>query len=330
MWTAVRGTSALRRVNSPMLRCRWRRSVTFTSSEKAASSRAATLRTGTYSVKGYDFVEGFHVLGPGAALSRLKATLSMYGLLGVTVISSIAYYLTTRTYELTTDPDPLPKSRFQKFPSDYAVLRNRWTGKRHVIALRDGDANDNDTREGKQHELEESAILKKRIRVNWLIHSVRLYLHVTDSIVVVDLDAECDPYHFALKRNRGSLTTSEVANHVGEPATARLLCRSRLRPIVIRNEYQKGTLPQYERTVDTVTRELFGERYRQAILSRSGSILHPVFADELLKSGELNGKEMSWTDVVGDNEAFSAEIQRRVQKKLGEKVILLQFSMRVL
>ncbi|EKF34029.1 hypothetical protein MOQ_002398 [Trypanosoma cruzi marinkellei] len=329
MWAAMWGTGALRRVNPPMLRCRWRRSVTSTSSEKAASSHAATLRTGTYSVKGYDFVEGFRVLGPGAALSRLKATLSMYGLFGVTVASSVVYYLTTRTYELTTNPDPLCKTRFQHFPSDYAVLQNRWTGKRRVIALRDGDANDSDTREEKQHELGKPAILTRKIRVNWLIHSVRLYLHVTDSIVVVDLDAEFDPYHFALKRNRGSLKNSEETNRLGAPATVRLLCRSRLRPIIMFNEYQKGSLSIYERAVETVTRELFEERYRQAILSRAGSILHPVFRDELLKSGGLNGKDMSWTDVVGDTEAFSAEVQRRLQKKLGEKVILLQVSVRV-
>ncbi|KAF8294515.1 hypothetical protein TcBrA4_0071700 [Trypanosoma cruzi] len=51
--------------------------------------------------------------------------------------------LTTRHYELTQHPDPLPNSLFQKFPSDYAAASDRWTGQTPRDALREiSDAND--------------------------------------------------------------------------------------------------------------------------------------------------------------------------------------------
>ncbi|ESL12030.1 hypothetical protein TRSC58_00209 [Trypanosoma rangeli SC58] len=324
-----REAAVVRRAVSSMLSCSWRRSVASNSYDKAAVSHAASVQTDMYRVKGYEFVEGFRVLGPGAALGRLKATLSIYGLLGATAVSCVTYYLTTRSYDLTTDPDPYSKTRLQYFASDYAVLQNRWTGNRRVVTVGDDDTNEDATKKEKQVELGESSIVTKRLRANWLLYKVRLYLHVTDSTVVVDLGADLDPYRFAVKRRQRSVTTSERAMGVGKSPTVRVFFRSRLRPVVMRNEYQKGSLPVYERTLETVTREVFEEKYRHAIVSRAALPLNPAFAEELLRSGELNGKGMSWTDVVADASAFVAEVQQRVEKKLADQVILLHVDMKV-
>ncbi|RNF27162.1 uncharacterized protein Tco025E_00599 [Trypanosoma conorhini] len=330
MWAGGRGAAVLRRATSPMLSCGWRRSVASTSAEKAAASHATSERTGIYGVQGYEFVEGFRVLGPGAALIRLKAALSVYGLLGATAASCVAYYLATRSYELTTDPDPYAKTRLQYFASDYAVLQNRWTGSRRVVALSDDAANAGAAKERDHPKSSESLIATRRIHVNWLLYRVRLYLHATDSAVVVDLGADMDPYRFAVKRGRRPATAAEGAAGVGNSATARVLYRSRLRPAMTRNEYQRGSLPVYERTLETVTREVFQEKYRRAILSRAASRLSPAFAEEFLRSGALNGEGMSWADVVPDTAAFSAEVRQRVEKKLADQVILLQVDMTVL
>ncbi|RNF12345.1 hypothetical protein TraAM80_00356 [Trypanosoma rangeli] len=116
---------------------------------------------------------------------------------------------------------------------------------------------------------------------------------------------------------------------MGKSATVRVLYRSRLRPVIMCNEYQKGTLLVCKQTLEAVTREVLKEKYRQTIVLRAALPLRLGFAEELLRSGELNRKGMSWTDVVIDAAAFVAEVQQRVEKKLADQVIILRVNMKV-
>ncbi|KEG11383.1 hypothetical protein DQ04_02681060 [Trypanosoma grayi] len=337
MWRHVRGVAVVASSAPAAVRFCTRRKKTAavaaaetsteTTSPSSLLSSSWTSRPQLYGVKGYDFMEGFRALGPGAALGRLKATLSLYGVLGAAAVCGITCYLTTRSYDLTTKPDPRSDRRHQQFASDYAVLRNRWTGTQRVQALA-SDTN--------------SALVTRRIRVNWLLYSMRLYLLPTDSTVVVDVAPELTPDRFARKRERRPSSAAAVAatkeeeakeygkGRNGTRAAVQLLFHSHLRPAVVPNGYQKGSLPQYERTLETVARDLLAERYRQVILSRAEPRLLPCVAEELLQNGQLSGSDVAWTEVVGDAAAFAAEVEQRVRERMGDGMILLHTTMAVI
>lgn len=101
-----------------------------------------------YSKEGYNFMEHLRTSGAGAALGRVRWTLSVYVAIGVVLVLYAVYYLTTYTYVLTTNPAPYRNSLFQHFPCDLAIVENKFTGKRHVVEvtpaisplLRDGAA----------------------------------------------------------------------------------------------------------------------------------------------------------------------------------------------
>ncbi|CBH13962.1 hypothetical protein, conserved [Trypanosoma brucei gambiense DAL972] len=308
----------------------------LTSSTSAAT---AAERTGVYGVKGYGFMEGFRVLGPTAALGRLKAMLSLYAVLSAAALGGTVWFMTTKSYVLTTDPDPKSDARRKTFSCDYAVVRNRWTSRRCVIDVAscssskaiasDACSNDSGTAAVPTRGIN---FTQQHIKVNWLIHSIRLYLHATDSVVVVDLAPLLHPYRFTLNRQRLLSATPSFSKH-DEPFSGRdgkdcvekprLLFRSRVRPALVRNYSQNGTFPQYELTLQSVAEELLTERYRRAILSRGYSCTHPAVLEELLRNGQLNGEGLAWEDVVGDSVSFAKEVQRRVEQRMKDQVVLL-------
>jgi hypothetical protein len=174
-----------------------------------------------YGKEGYNFLEHLRTSGPGAALARVRWTLSSYVLIGAGGLLYIVYYLTTYTYVLTTNPAPYRNSLFQHFPCDLAVVENRFTLKRHVVEvtpevpplLRDGAAegdtigrpgNTDDTRTKERGGVSSPArfvrpapaIVERQLHVNALLHRVYLYLQKTHSLVLVNAQEELHPRRF--------------------------------------------------------------------------------------------------------------------------------------
>ncbi|ORC92800.1 uncharacterized protein TM35_000021260 [Trypanosoma theileri] len=334
MWNRSRQLSLVCPLNFSVLRCSMRRKIisavsttttTTPSSEMATSYPSSRVGINMYGAKGYDFVDAFYAMGPNAALGRLKANLSLYGILGFTALTVVVYFFTTRSYTLSTCPYPVSDARYQVFSSNYAVLRNRWNGKERVVEVFNNDG--------------DSAIVTKRISVNWLIYSVRLYLHATESIVVVDVGPELSINRFVTGENRWLSSTSTTTNFPSQSGTSKkeengsdmqIVFHTTIRPLAVRNSYQKGTLPIYERTLESVVRELLTEHYRKTILLQAEPGLSSTVTEELLQNGQLKGKNLSGMKVIGNPDEFADEVQQRVQKKMGDQVILLQCSMTVL
>ncbi|KAH9577670.1 hypothetical protein LSM04_004882 [Trypanosoma melophagium] len=327
MWNHSRRLSVICPWGFGALCCSMRRKIVTAAPTPTGQTAASSSKVGVnvYGAKGYDFVDGFYTMGPSAALGRLKANLSLYALFGLTAVTVVVYFITTRSYTLSTCSYPTSDARYQVFSSDYAVLRNRWNGKERVLEL----SNNGD-----------SAVVTKRISVNWLMYSVLLYLHATKSIVVVDVDPELSLNRFVREENRRlsssstatpqSATTTTTTTKEENSSRMQIVFHSTIRPLAVRNSYQKGTLPLYERTLESVVRELLTERYRNTILLQAEPGLSSAVTEELLQNGQLKGEYVSGMKVIGNPAEFADEVQRRVQKKLGDQVILLQSTMTVL
>nr|CCC92630.1 conserved hypothetical protein [Trypanosoma congolense IL3000] len=143
-------------------------------------SAAASARTSTYGTRGYNFIEGLSTLSPTAVLGRLKVVVSLYVVVSASVFGAVVWFLTTRSYVLTLDPDPKSDARYKTFSCDYAVIRNRWTGKRHtvdMVPVSAGNAGANVRHRSPMSATAESvegiSTMEKRVKVNWLIYSVQ-------------------------------------------------------------------------------------------------------------------------------------------------------------
>lgn len=183
-----------------------------------------------YGKEGYNFIEHLRTSGPGAALGRVRWTLSVYVLIGTVVLVYLVYYLTTYTYVLTTNPAPYRNSLFQHFPCDLAIIENKFTHKRHVVEvtpalaplLRDGPAigdalGDLDSAAASVTDRSASdppkevaatrlvhpapAIVERKLHVNALLHRVYLYLQRSRSLVLVNAQAELNPQRFMSRAN---------------------------------------------------------------------------------------------------------------------------------
>nr|CCC50199.1 conserved hypothetical protein [Trypanosoma vivax Y486] len=311
------------------------------------SSLPVKSRSNLYNTRGYDFIEGFQILGPAAALGRLRAAVSIYFLTAAVVSSCTVYWFTTRTYKLTLDPDPKSYLRCKTYSSDYLVLRNRLTGKKHVIDM-NVDARSSTTALALSTSAADDVTINKVqspfseriVRVNRLLYSVQPYLQVTNSTVVVDLLSQLAPDRFEIKHRHTHAGPSFLSLHetyktsgestadsaAGGSMPNCLFFRSQLRPAVERNHSQKGTLPLYERTLESEVKQLIAERYKRAILSQANPCIQPSIAEELLRNGRLNGEGVVWNDVVGDLAEFEEVVRDRLRQRLGDRVVLLNFS----
>ncbi|KAK7197719.1 hypothetical protein NESM_000723900 [Novymonas esmeraldas] len=158
-----------------------------------------------YATSGFDVVEQLRTAGPGVALGRVQVSLTVYVLAASVVLLYVVYYATTYTYVLTTDPSPHRHSLFTQFPCDVAVVENKLTHKRHTVTVVPEPAAETpvgkpDARDGggeAVHVVRTSpAVVVRRLHVNALLHRVFLYVQKTESLVMVDAQAEMAPRRF--------------------------------------------------------------------------------------------------------------------------------------
>lgn len=185
--------------------------------------QASTAARRVYGKEGFNFVEHLRTSGPGAALGRVRWTLSLYIAAGTVVLVYMLYYLTTYTYVLTNDPAPYRNTLFQRFPCDFAILENKYTKVRHAVEVtRSGAAStsDNVAAASSRSADEEGnasvdtraarpspAVVERKLHVNALLHRVFLYLQKSHSLVLVDAQAELQPQRFM---NRAHSVGSDV------------------------------------------------------------------------------------------------------------------------
>lgn len=267
----------------------------------------------------------------------------------------VVYYFTTASVTLTTDPSPYKNTMFHHFACDYAVISNKWTGTRVVISLEDELEKEKQRREAAHQqalrlgEAADSSIpippapitLTRILKVNKLLGRVHCYLQKKTSLVIVDITNELEPDRFMrVKQRTGDIDSMErskigARRTLGEQRSsikrepAFLQFRSVLRPRDVPNGYQMGQLPKYESTVRTVSLELLSQRYRNLLLQQlhSPSVAASSLSSELLAEGVVGGSTITASDAVGDPTAFCDDVKREVTKRLGDDVLLYDFSL---
>ncbi|KAG5502024.1 hypothetical protein JKF63_04301 [Porcisia hertigi] len=156
-----------------------------------------------YGREGFGFIERFRVSGPGAGPERVQVSLTIHILAVSVALLYVVYYFTTTTYVLTTDPSPHRNSLFFHFPCDMAIVENRLTRERRTVEVVPAAVpSPCPDVEGRREEDEvcfarlKPAIVECRLPINLLLHRVFLYLQKTNSLVMVDAQAEMQPYRF--------------------------------------------------------------------------------------------------------------------------------------
>ncbi|CAJ1028413.1 hypothetical protein, conserved [Leishmania shawi] len=160
-------------------------------------------RRTVHNKEGYNVIGCLRASGHDVVLGRVRVSFTAY-ILGASVgLLYLLYYLTTYTYVLTTNLSPHRNSLFFHFPCDMAVIENRLTHRRYTIEvvpeaeppqrLGHGDHGEGGTA---GLACPKPAIVERRLHINWLLYRVFLYLQKTESLVMVDTQAEMAPHRF--------------------------------------------------------------------------------------------------------------------------------------
>lgn len=210
--------------------------------------------------------------------------------------------------------------------------------------------------------------LTKTVSINCLKDYILCYLQKKYSMVLVEASAELTPDRFMrikkgplsasrpnasivapdsmperrplwdvlLLRRRGWNNRTEILTEAEPSGKIFIIFESVVRPLQTVNGYQKGELPRYEETIKTVTRQILTRRYKDLLLEKFGvrkddsvSRVHPALAEEMLLQGVVNGKHVCPANIVPDLESFINEVREEVQKRMGDGVIICDFSARM-
>lgn len=314
-----------------------------------------------YTSPGDTFVAEMHTIGPRASIQRISTRLLLTVVTGVTCGVYMVYYLTTTSYQLTTDKSPNPSKRFPRHPLDYLIITNRWTGARHVeeVSARNAPRRPDGT----------ESIVSRRVHVNRLVHTVLAYIPTTEISTVVSLKEVLAPDRFmqfaevgrrrstgfrrkdALLTEDGAIprsqfgsappsvpaprnwwlfaskgTTTISAAAVAAPSELRMDSSVRLRDVGNKGQWM-GQQTRHEHLLKQTTESLLTQRYRAAVLARGvAKGMRPAYAEELLRNGTLTGEGMTVKDVVPDMAAFEKEVWDEVQRVEGDDAIVYSCS----
>eukprot|EP00796_Vickermania_ingenoplastis_P004003 gene4003-2858_t len=327
-------------------------------SARCSLSRSDTESTSTSICRRAAVALGWGENGNASSFETLLTRLIVIAVAGVGWL--VLCYFTTTTYTLTTDPSPYKNTMFHHFACDYAVVENKWTRRRTTISLEDERRETLKQEEERwQQQLRENNRLlpilsdapapvfhiTKEIKVNRLKDRIYCYLQKQKSLVLVDVTAELSVDRFMSVKNDTthvhSMERAKIAARRGpmparalyaekepEPIT-QLLVQSLLRPLEVVNGYQKGELPRYEHTLQSVCREVVARRYHEALMervrARSGAV-PPSLLEELLAQGIISGEGITVRDVLPDLEQFREEVRSEVCRRMGEGVLLYDFD----
>lgn len=287
------------------------------------------------------FVERLLWSGHHVALPGLQISLFLYPLGFSTVVLFVIWYFTTYKVCLTTDPSPYRNTIFQSLPCDYAIVENRWTGRRRVFDLSEG-----------QRPRSASRYVEKILYVNWLKDRLHLYIQKTNTAFVVDISTDLNPYQFMTERRKdGSALvgggcsptlTSQQSMPPGTKVTAttaspptfghRILVEAVARMRDGRNRLQHGRLLELHRITEACVRRKVNDRYYQYVLQQAlaRSTTKAVYAKMLIRNGVVTGEGVTLADIITDLKAFSDEVFAEVTRDMADDVILYSHSMQLL
>lgn len=298
----------------------------------------------------YDFVERLSVGGARAVLGKLSMRLLLYVLAGGGALLYGLLFCTSRRFTMTTDPSPQRNTLFHRFPSDYVVLRNRWTGHRRVIQI---------SPEPPEKRRPDGTLpyRDRVIYVNRLKDELLAYQQPTRATVIVDTAPALTADRFVKgkdprnsggaaaqrveellsKQERRSLPTNTTASlRPGEAADTekphlRLLVEAEVRMRDTKNGDAQGNLLAFRETIAHVVLDMLAARSYDALLQRTmANGMRRLYAEEMIKNGSVKAGETTLQQLVPDMKAFETEVFAEVSKRMGDDVLLYTHTMSLL
>lgn len=320
----------------------------FSGGSESLPPSAARASRAKYAKAGYDFIEHIRVAGPQSALGSTQSALVLYTIVGTAVVLYCIYYFTTYSFLLTTDPAPQRNTMFQRFPSDYVVIVNKWTGHRRVVEVE--PVPETERRPDGTMPYRDRVVHVNRLKDRLLVYQQRT--HVT---LVVDATDAVNPDRFVAEKDRkgrarvalrrtDQLLPDESADggqppplpgrrHApveAAPARRRFLVEAEVRMRDIKNGGAQGNIVVFRETIAHVLTDKLSSRLYGKLLDRAmAGGTRPVYAEEMIRNGIVTAEGIALSQVVPDLAAFEEEVFAEVAKRLGDDVILYGHSVKL-